>query len=155
LRCLRKVLHLDTTYMNRANTNVFVFRRAQEALTPCPTQTDPHPRPPVLLKLSELYLRRKHKFFAKILLAAPDDPTHFITFSPGTLRPRDHNPKRPGRPKQKWVDSCLEHFWQQLHIRHLSLPAPRLCPDSPLHQNLLNFFAANPQSPLYPLLEAY
>ena len=70
LKCLRKILKLNTTFVNRNNTNVEVLRKANQHL----------PANKQIKLLSQVYLDRKQAFFAKVTLAPLQDPVRTISF---------------------------------------------------------------------------
>jgi hypothetical protein len=142
LRALRKILHMPTTYVDRGNTNAEVYRRAQAALSPPGQAGRTRARGEGFQLLSEAYSIRKTKFFAQILLAPPTCPLRDITFEPHTMAPRDHHPKRIGRPKQRWATSLLSDAWYELHKSLDQLPMPALNPRNHSHQLALQSFVA-------------
>ena len=103
LKCLRKILKMKTTYVERGNTNLEVFKRANEQLK----------EREKIRALSEIYLERKQKFFCKVATAGNTDPIRTITFQNQWAMPREHLPRRTGRPKHKWANEECKRLWQK------------------------------------------
>ena len=103
LKCLRKVLKMKTTYIDRTNTNETVIKKANEALPPNKQ----------IKLLSSIYLDRKHAFFTKIVLAESNEPTRRITFVDELAQRRTHVPRRVGRPKAKWANMGCKRIWEK------------------------------------------
>ena len=101
LKCLRKILKMKTTYVERANTNEAVFKRAEELLK--------GNRP--IRKLSSIYLERKQRFFCQVCNAPGHDPLRGTTFQANTTKPLEHRPRRRGRPKIKWAHTEAKRLW--------------------------------------------
>ena len=104
LKCLRKVLNMKTTYVDRANTNEEVFRNAHAQMK----------EGEVIKPLSKIYLERKQLFYCKVATAHEEDPIKTITFQQNTLTPRIHVPRRVGRPKTKWASSEGRRLWNRM-----------------------------------------
>jgi hypothetical protein len=147
LKCLRKVLHMDTTYVTRANTNEEVFRRANAVLQHPSARRPNRPPPQPLRSLSQIYLIRKARFFLQIAQTSPTNPLHSITFEPGSLAPRVHFPKRVGRPKAKWAHSVLTSEWYRVHQYRGTLPEPPFDAHDEDHKETLFTHLRNPVPP--------
>ena len=93
LKGLRKILRLDTTFVNRSNTNALVEARANEKIKQQGGNT-------CIKKFSLAYKEAKRKRAAKIINASQNDPQRQITFESG-LRPWDHVNKRVGGPQNQ------------------------------------------------------
>jgi hypothetical protein len=149
LKCYRKVLHMDTTYINRNNTNAAVFRRVWEVL--CGEHTHRRgrcrraPMPPPPQPLKERYTEAKLKFFLKVVTAPPTDPIHSITFDPCSLTSRTHHPRRVGRPKQKWATESAKEIWYRHHKAHHTLPEPPFDPTCRIQQEIVKGYASDPR----------
>ena len=121
---MRKILRLDTTFVNRSNTNALVEARANEKIKQQGGNT-------CIKKFSLAYKEAKRKRAAKIINASQNDPQRQITFESG-LRPWDHVNKRVGTPKIKWATEAVKLIWNG--IREAQSP-PRSTqaynPDSP------------------------
>ena len=112
LKCLRKILKLKTTFVERANTNAEVYRKANEQLK----ATKP------IRKLSSIYLERKQRFFCQVATAPETDPVRMTTFEGNSLRPAVHLPRRRGRPKIKWAHTEAKKLWESAQRTETALP---------------------------------
>jgi hypothetical protein len=123
LKGLRKILRMDTTYVNRSNSNDKVFEAANRA---CP-QGKP------IQRFSETYRRRKLLLYQSIVKLHPRDPMKGVVMDPETLRPRTYEHKRVGRPRLNWAAETSREYWaaiqtflpQHLKGRGLNFDNPR------------------------------
>jgi len=130
LKCLRKVLKMKTTFVERGNTNEEVLRRANEHLKTSEK----------LRTLSEIFLERKQRFFCKVLSADTSDPIRQMAFKDNTTTVWDYYPKRVGRPKKKWATSELHRLWNRLQFNNPhKVPFD---PNSQVHKAALQEYAA-------------
>ena len=106
LKCLRKILKMKTTFVNRANTNEAVYKKANDQLK----------AKDQIRKLSNIYLERKQRFFCQVATAAPSDPLRRATFQGITHMPAIHRPRRRGRPKVKWAHTEAKKLWDTTQI---------------------------------------
>ena len=118
-KALRKVLHMDTTYVDRRNTNQEIYRRANEAIQNEALESfDTNNQNKKLKirkveKLSDIYIRRKHAYFAIIATAPTDSPAYQVTFERHTNKPHEHLPRRQGTRKEHWASQCLIEIWNK------------------------------------------
>ena len=103
LKCLRKILKMKTTFIERANSNEEVYRRAREALG----------QGKVIKPLSELFLERKQKFFKQVVVAEEGNPIRDITFVGNSMKPHTHFPRRVGRPRANWARKEGARIWDK------------------------------------------
>ena len=97
LRGLRKILGMNTTYINRANTNAKVYEEASKLAFP---NSRDHRR---IQRFSEFHNKRKTSLLGHILWSEPGDPLRQITFQPNTAYRVFYGKKRVGKPRQNWV----------------------------------------------------
>ena len=95
---------MKTTFVERANSNAEVYRKAIEQLG-----SGREIKP-----LSQIYLERKQQFFMKVVRAEAKDPTRAIVFLGGSMKTRTHLPRRVGRPKAKWAREEAKKIWETL-----------------------------------------
>ena len=110
LKCLRKIMKIKTTFVERATTNEEVYRRANEQLKSKDKIT----------KLSNIYLARKQQFYCQVATASIDDPIKRVSFEP-TTKPMTHHPRRIGRPRVKWAHTEAKKIWDSTQTA--ALPA--------------------------------
>ena len=99
-------MKMKTTFVERANTNETVYRKANELLS----TNKP------IRKLSNIYLERKQQFYCQVATANQDDPVRLATFREGTLITHEHRPRRRGRPKIKWAHTEAKRLWEESQI---------------------------------------
>ena len=105
LKGLRKILGMDTTYINRSNTNARVFQKASEVVNPNHVQGKN-------VKPFSVYLQTKQQSLLKHTVRAPDDdPLRQCTFQSGSAVVLDHKNKRVGRPRGKWAVDVSEDIY--------------------------------------------
>ena len=95
LKGLRKILKLHTTYIQRHNTNEYVYRRANETLKAPTTGFDRKIKP-----LTEILEEKKLKLLGHILRRDRNHPLHQTIFSTTPALPRETEMRRVGRPRQ-------------------------------------------------------
>ena len=93
LKGLRKILNMETTYINRENTNEEVYRRANAK-----ARTDNAIRP-----LSQVLKEKRIKLLGHIVRRPGEHPQHQITFYTRSLIPRTVDKRRVGRPRLSWI----------------------------------------------------
>ena len=104
LKCLRKVIKMETTYVNRANTNQEVLKRGSEQIR----------EGKKIKMLSQVYTERKQLFLDKVAMADESDPIRRITFQDNSMEPIIHRPRRVGRPKAKWATEECKIIWDKI-----------------------------------------
>ena len=120
---------MKTTFIDRANTNEEVLRRANEQLNGGGE----------ILPLSQVFLNRKMQFFCQVICREDRDPIRYISFMPGTILQRLRLPRRVGRPKSKWAQTEVERVWDKLH--ESSADTPPLDLRNEVHMNRIIDFA--------------
>ena len=102
-------MHLDTTYVNRANTNAYVYQPANEKC-----RTDKHEKS-TIIPMRDYHTNRKLLLFAQLVVANENksDPRAAITFSSNNLMPHNYGKKRLRRPRLNWIQETTELFWKQ------------------------------------------
>ena len=119
LKGLRKILKLHTTYIQRHNTNEYVYRRANETLNAPTTGFDRKIKP-----LTEILEERKLKLLGHILRRDRNHPLHQATFSTTSALPRETEMRRVGRPRQFWTSNNMQKAWEV--IRNTDPSAPQI-----------------------------
>ena len=109
LKGLRQILKLQTTYVDRANSNARVFEIANARL-----RTETGNAEKELRQISEMYKDTKIKALLKLLKAPNDDPRKHITLDAQTLAPLDLGKRRVGRPRAPWYLTTLQDYWDRI-----------------------------------------
>ena len=105
LKGLRKILKLDTTFINRSNTNQKVFQESSRLRNPdCVPGKDVQP--------FSTYVRNKQQSLYKhIVRLTDDDPLRQSTLEPSSSVPCIITNKRVGRPRGKWAWDVIESLY--------------------------------------------
>ena len=106
LKGLRKKLKMDTTFVNRQNTNQRVIETANQAIRAAGG------RKPIEL-FSAAYQKSKIKRYAKLITETADDPARATTFN-NNMQARSYANKRCGRPKARWADETAKAYWNSV-----------------------------------------
>ena len=109
LKCLRQILNLEHTYLDRANTNDHIYETAEMEMNK--HNKGKHKE---LIKLSEYYEAQRLKTVAQIIHHKEEEDTRVsITFNKDTLQITEYSTKRIGRPKFAWWIYALEDLWRE------------------------------------------
>ena len=108
LKGLRKILDMKTTFINRANTNQEVFRRANMALHHRNNHSDK------IQKISEMLCQRRVALVGHILRQPRTNPLRNVCFRQSTAAPFEVLYRRQGRPRKRWIDSTLQFVWDTI-----------------------------------------
>jgi hypothetical protein len=105
LKGLRKILKLNTTYIDRSNTNARVLSMANE-------RKNPHHVPAKDIKTFEEYLCDKQKALIKHIVRLPEeDPLRQCTLEPRSMTPYNVPNRRVGRPRGNWAWTAFERVF--------------------------------------------
>ena len=97
LRCLRRILGLAPTCIDRANTNMAVLQKASAIAYP---NAQDHRS---LKPFGKLYNERRASLLGHIIRACDSDPLRQISFEPQTANRVQYGKKRCGRLRQNWL----------------------------------------------------
>ena len=121
LKGLRKILKMHTTYIDRANTNKEVRKRAASALYPQPKgkgkgkgKGKEGKYPKSIPKISKTIKEAQHTLLMHTLREPPEAPTRQATFKGTKASPNIHTKKRVGRPRQHWTVQTMRRAWRTL-----------------------------------------
>eukprot|EP00975_Prorocentrum_lima_P003394 744121-Prorocentrum_lima.AAC.1 len=106
LKGLRKILRMVTTYVDPTNRNDLVYARATAAVNE--GRRDHHK---VIERLSTLYVRRRLKYIAKIVLLDPSDTRFKLIFKNDSFELHDRPHRRSGRPRFRWDVEAFDDLW--------------------------------------------
>ena len=107
LKCLRKILNLEHTYLDRENTNKHVYETAEREMNK--HNLGKHKE---LIKLSEYYEAQRIQTISQIIHHKDEEDTRVsITFNRDTLHITEYSTKRIGRPKFAWWIFALDNLW--------------------------------------------
>ena len=105
LKGLRKILGMNTTYIDRSNTNKKVFENANTLMN-----TNNHGTRQI--QSFSQYLDKKQETLLKHIVRLPnDDPLRQASLESNTPNPKQPLLRRVGRPRQHWADSVYQKMW--------------------------------------------
>lgn len=108
LKGLRKILGMQTTFMNRSNTNQKVFQMASRI-------KNPSQAPNRDVRSFSNYVQSKQRALLKHTIRAPDsDPLRQCTFLASSSTPILTENRRVGRPRDKWAYSIMEGYYTEM-----------------------------------------
>ena len=108
LRGLRKILQINTTFIDRRNTNAEVYRRTNEAAA-----TRNNPMPKLTWSIKQCLGEKRIKLTGHILKADNRDPMRQVSFRRDSAAPYAPLFRRPGRPRKNWLATSLALCWQK------------------------------------------
>ena len=108
LKGLRKILRLNTTFVDRFNTNKRVFEHANHQLPLQRRLRNP------LKPYSEIYMDRKLQWVEQIITLPENDPLKTSTFKTNTLSAWVPVNRKPGGQKAKWATTAVNQYWEKV-----------------------------------------
>lgn len=111
LKVLRKILKVDTTFINRGNTNSKVFKLANDKLKETIHKNK------TIVTFIESYKKLKRKRAFKII-NQPEQPIYKITFQGNRLGCWVHPNRRVGRPRLNWTEETIKEIWETLRAEN-------------------------------------
>jgi hypothetical protein len=117
LKGLRKILKLHTTFVQRNNSNEYVYRRANETLN-APSEGPGRQIKP----LTEILEDRKLKLLGHVLRRDRQHPLHQAAFSTRSALPRETEHRRRGRPQQFWTSNNMSKAWEVIKTHDATQP---------------------------------
>ena len=134
LKCLRKILKLPTTYINRTYTNDYVRTKINEKLK----ETKHKP----IETLTSYHKRTRIEHMKKLIRNRFSEPGAAVTFNTITLAELPHGKKRIGRPRLNWYQVTIQDLWNEARkqneiIKHTAV----FNPYNIIHRDALITFA--------------
>ena len=71
-----------------------------------------------IITMSEYYEKQRRKLLAELVNNRDTDILSNITIVDDTLKLKEHNKKRVGRPKFNWYLNALEQYWNFIKAEH-------------------------------------
>ena len=130
MRCLRRILKIPTTFIDRRYSNRVVLQRCTEILFA--NQGDQRQ----FEIFSQSYLHRKSKLLGHVFRAGPEDPMRQISFQPYSAVLPQYGRKRVGRPKQNWLHYAKKHTFEHILRGYDYLESPD--EDAPIYNAAIN-----------------
>ena len=105
LKGIRKILNIQTTYMNRANTNARVFERAS-------TIANPKSKPNKNIRPFSHYVQTRQESLLKhVVRSTNDDPLRQCTLEFNRPTPFKVLKRRIGRPRLNWTSEAYKRIY--------------------------------------------
>ena len=117
LKGLRKILKLKTTFVERTNTNAFVYQTARSHTDGEDGRECPKP-------FSQSYKEARTQRVARLLEKSPSDPERYATLDEASIW--NFPSKRLGRPKDKWAAHGLRDLWNRIKTKQPQIPNAHL-----------------------------
>ena len=96
-------MKIDTTYINRVNSNASVFNRIN-------TMMEEEGRSKRVISFVDAYNKVKRKRAIKIM-NQENTSIHNVSFENGKLRKWIHKNRRVGRPRMNWTEETINDLW--------------------------------------------
>jgi hypothetical protein len=110
-------LHLHTTYVNKNNSNKFIYQRVNEIIG------TPFQGPLRKIRPLTEILETKHlKLLGHVLKRPQSYPQHQVTFTSYLGLPKTPSNRRVGRPRKKWTIENMKLAWNILKANNNGLP---------------------------------
>ena len=103
MRGIRKILKLETTFINRANLHANVLKRATQIAYPKPEDTRK------IQRFSDFHKDRKAKLLGHILRTDNEDPLRQISFQNTSAYRVEYGKERVGKPRQNWIHQTKKY----------------------------------------------
>ena len=110
LKVLRKILRLNTTFIDRENNNYSIFERTIQAVE---SENANRKKKKKVVPFVEAYSKLKRKRACRII-SKPNSLIHNITFNGTRLRKWIHNGRRVGRPRMNWAEETVKELWDHI-----------------------------------------
>ena len=107
LKVLRQILKMDTTYVDRSNTNEKVFKTATDKLN------EEGAKKRTVTSFVESYIKQKRKRACRII-QRPGTPIHKVSFRGDKLSKWIHPNRRVGRPRMNWTEETIKELWDHI-----------------------------------------
>ena len=134
LKGLRKILKLETTYINSEYSNDYVYERATQEIR---SGVDANVSKGVE-RLSHSYEKARLKLFSQLILAKDSgDPKEHVTFAE-RFKPHNYGTRRVGRPRLNWIKETTNLFWNNVvKLRNRQLWLGDFDADNDTHHRLI------------------
>jgi hypothetical protein len=112
---LRQILKMQSTYVNRANTNQRIFERANIEVG----YRMPGTIRRKVIPVSECYEQRRRILISKVIKSETDNPISDICIDRDNLKLHHHDIRRVGRPKNNWWICGIANFFEFISKEHI------------------------------------
>ena len=109
LKGLRKFINMQTTFINRLNTNETVYNRANDIIGW--DENSNSNKVAKIIPLSDKLTEKKLSLLGHVLRRPPTHPSRQVTFATSTGIPRATKSRRVGRPRVQWAQTNMSKAW--------------------------------------------
>lgn len=99
------MLHMDTTYINRANTNAVIIGKINAILKDEGTEKE-------ITLFSTAYKQQRAKLYERIVGNRDGPEVKGITLKDNSIDPISFGIRRAGPPKNRWAIEAAKDYWQ-------------------------------------------
>ena len=147
LKGLRKILNIKATFIDRTNTNEFVYNKANEEINKPTTPTADNPNSATLkvnliVEFSDCYESRKLTSSLDIIKNRNNDKDpRFQLTAQDDLKLNQYQKRRSGHPRNVWWHFAIQGIWTWIGKLPIDPTLPRhnrytnFNPDSTIHQD--------------------
>ena len=105
LKGLRQILGIQTTYVDRTNTNEHVYNSANHRAIN--QSNGGRGEVKHVIPISEYYENQRRKIVIEIITQDESNPITSICIDTDTLKLKSYNNKRVGRPRNNWWEQAI------------------------------------------------
>ena len=109
LKGLRKILGLNTTFVNRESTNAKVFQLANEAAGV------ENNTPPKIIPVTQFLRDKKLRLLGHVYRRERTHPMQQASFDTRDGWPKRIEQRRAGRPRINWIQKNIEEAWSMIY----------------------------------------
>ena len=135
MKVMRKILKIDSTYINRQNSHRHIMHTANEKLKQ-------EGKTKHIKRFQDVYKDTKVKSALRIIRKESSN-LHSITFAQNTFSKRIPKNRRVGRPRQNWTEETMKEIWEQIKIQQIEYKYVTLDTNKPEHIELIKEHAQN------------
>ena len=117
LKGLRNILKMNTTFVERNNSNAEVFRRANGQIQ---NETEDGAKPKKVVPFVTCYLNSRMKKLSRMYKMPDENPVKHITLArnaEGHIIPWTPPNRRVGRPRFQWVTETMKDVWNNIRTQ--------------------------------------
>ncbi len=111
LRGYRQIMKIKTTFVDRANTNVEVYKQVEEELNRVAKRS--RPKKQRIIQVGAKIIALSIQTLGELIRLDNDNPLRKVTFYPSSAKPMLPTYQRAGRPRVQWTQRTMQRAWQQ------------------------------------------
>ena len=118
-----QILGIKTTYLNRLDTNEFVYEAANQAIS---QNRKPSQKRRQIIQISDCYETQRRKRIRKNMTQDATDPITNTCIDINASRLESYDTWRVGRPSFTWWEHTIAHYWRYLETFRYSPNTPSI-----------------------------